>query len=216
MAWMSPASARIWMPLGASIRRERVGDSSLATTTTANTTTTLSTAGKVLAGHQSSRGSSWWKWAAASWESRCDCDAVCCLDCWSDCWSDCLLMRLLVKLLVHQTVDQSVRQTVKQSDRSLSSTSRLPLGLSQSRGFPLSFISSLNLLKCKIFSTLSPPLTAVKLATHISLLLLLYLGWKRVTAGTREFFLKINGGHAITTIFFSYSLSRCGNDESDF
>lgn len=29
MAWMSPASARIWIPLGASIRRERVGDSSL-------------------------------------------------------------------------------------------------------------------------------------------------------------------------------------------
>lgn len=29
MAWMSPASARIWMPLGASISRERVGDSSL-------------------------------------------------------------------------------------------------------------------------------------------------------------------------------------------
>lgn len=29
MAWMSPASARIWMPLGASISSERVGDSSL-------------------------------------------------------------------------------------------------------------------------------------------------------------------------------------------
>ena len=29
MAWMSPASARIWIPLGASISKERVGDSNL-------------------------------------------------------------------------------------------------------------------------------------------------------------------------------------------
>lgn len=46
-----------------------------------------------------------------------------------------------------------------------------PAAASQSRGSPLSFISPLNLLKSKIFSTPSPPLPPIKSTTHISLLL---------------------------------------------
>lgn len=76
--------------------------------------------------------------------------------------------------------------------RSLSSTSLLPLHFSQPCGSPFSFISPLNLLKCKICSNPSSPLPPIKSTTHISLLLLLYLGWKEKTvtlsaAGMRGF-----------------------------
>lgn len=95
-------------------------------------------------------------------------------------------MRMLVGLFVKQTADQSASQTVQQSDRSLSSPSLLPLGLSQSGGSSLSFISFLNPLKCKTFSTLSPPSPQIKLATQNSLFLLLYLGWWKNTELLQE------------------------------